>query len=220
MVKDFWMLSVPLHLQLHPCIPPSSSRLMVSVAIQHASCRCIVPCLGALSRAYCKCHKIDCGYCVKWLKLLCTSVVQSRPPPQGPQRYIGRWLGCTPNPNLWTPLTHAFLVMAHLTWRATNVRFFIVPCMRPSCVNQRLVLGCTNCGRPTLLLLPLLLLLLLLLLLTPVLVCLLLLLLVLLTPVVVCGSVASGMQCSLNIPKMLMVNSEMTKHFAPSCKGS
>ena len=54
-------------------------------------------------------------------KLLCTSVVQSRPPPQGPQRYIGRWLGCTPNPNLWTPLTHAFLVMAHLTWRATNV---------------------------------------------------------------------------------------------------
>ena len=29
--------SVPLHLQLHPCIPPSSSRLMVSVAIRHVS---------------------------------------------------------------------------------------------------------------------------------------------------------------------------------------
>ena len=56
-------------------------------------------------------------------------VVQSWPPPQGPQRYIGRWLGCTPNPNLWTPLTHDFLVMAHLIWRATNVRFFIVPCI-------------------------------------------------------------------------------------------
>ena len=57
-------------------------------------------------------------------------------------------------------------------------------------------------------------------LLTPVLVCLLLLLLLLLTPVVVCGSGASGMQCLLNIPKMPMVNFEMTKHFAPSCKGS
>ena len=45
-------------------------------------------------------------------------------------------LGCTPNPNLCTPLTHAFLVMAHLTWRATNVMFFIVPCMRPSDVNR------------------------------------------------------------------------------------
>ena len=77
-------------------------------------------------------------------------------------------------------------VMAHLTWRATNVRFFIVPCMCPSCVNRRFVLGCANSRRPTLLLL-----LLLLLLLTPVLVCLLLLLLLLLTPVVVCGSVAS-----------------------------
>ena len=113
------------------------------------------------------------------------------------QRYIGRWLRCTPNPNMWTPLTHAFLVMAHLTWRATNVRFFIVPCMRPSCVNRRFVLGCANSRRPTLPLLLLLLLLLLplllLLLLTPVLVCLLLLLLLLLTPVVVCGSVASGM---------------------------
>ena len=57
-----------------------------------------------------------------------------------------------------------------------------------------------------LLLLLLLMLLLLLLLLTPVLVCLLLLLLLLLTSVVVCGSVASGMQCLLNIPKMPMVN--------------
>ena len=35
------------------------------------------------------------------------------------------------------------------------------------------------------------------------LVCLLMLLLVLLTPVVVCGSVASGMQCLLNTPKMV-----------------
>ena len=68
------------------------------------------------------------------------------------------------------------------------------------------VLGCANFGRPTLLLLLLLLPLLLLLLLTPVLVCLLLLLLLLFTPVVVCGSVASRMQCLLNIPKMPMVN--------------
>ena len=29
--------SVPLHMQLHPCIPPSSGRLMVSVAIRHVS---------------------------------------------------------------------------------------------------------------------------------------------------------------------------------------
>ena len=63
------------------------------------------------------------------------------------------------------------------------------------------MLGCAKSGLPTLLLL-----LLLLLLLTPTLVCLLLLLLLLLTPVVVCGSVASGMRCLLNIPKMLMVN--------------
>ena len=35
--------------------------------------------------------------------------VQSRPPPQGPQRYIGRWLRCTANPNLWTPLHMLFL---------------------------------------------------------------------------------------------------------------
>ena len=54
------------------------------------------------------------------------------------------------------------------------------------------MLGCANSRRPTLLLLLVLVLL--------------LLLLLLLTPVVVCGSVASGMQCLLNIPKMLMVN--------------
>ena len=76
---------------------------------------------------------------------------------------------------------------------------------------KRLVLGCANSGQPTLLLLLLLLLLLsllllMLLLLTPVLVCLLLLLPLLLTPILVCGSVASGMHCLLNIPKMLMVN--------------
>ena len=35
--QRFWMLAVPLHLQLHPCIPPSSGRLMVSVAIRHVS---------------------------------------------------------------------------------------------------------------------------------------------------------------------------------------
>ena len=87
-----------------------------------------------------------------------------------------------------------------------NVRFFIVPCMCLSCVNWRYVLDCTNSGRPTLLLLLLLLLLWLLLLLTPVPVCRLLLLLVLLTPVPVCGSVASGMRCLLDTPKMLMVN--------------
>ena len=51
-----------------------------------------------------------------------------------------------------------FFVMARLTWRATNVRFFIVPCMCPSCVNWRFVLGCAGSGRPTLLLLLLLLL--------------------------------------------------------------
>ena len=99
------------------------------------------------------------------------------------------------------PVDTAFLVMAHLTWHATNIRFFLVPCMCPSCVNRIFVLGCANSGRPTLLLLLLPLPLLLLVLLTPVLVCLLLLLLLLLTPVVVCGSVASGMQCPLNIPK-------------------
>ena len=68
------------------------------------------------------------------------------------------------------------------------------------------MLGCANSRRPTLLLWLLPTLLLLRLLLTPVLVCLLLLLLLLLTPVVVCGFVASGMQCLLNIPQMLMVN--------------
>ena len=82
------------------------------------------------------------------------------------------------------------------------------------------MLGCANSGWPTLLLLLLLLPLLALLLLTPVLVCLLLLPLLMLTPVVVCGSVAAGMHCLLNIPKMRMVNREMTKHFARSCKGS
>ena len=85
------------------------------------------------------------------------------------------------------------------------------------------MLGCANSGQPTLLLLLLLLLLLVLLLLlllsASVVVCLLLLLLLRLTPVVVFGSVASGMQCLLNIPKMPM-DREMTKHFAPSCKGS
>ena len=50
-------------------------------------------------------------------------------------------------------------------------------------------------------------------------VCLLLLLLLLLTPVLVCRFVASGMQCLLNIPKMLMVNCKMTKNLASSCKG-
>ena len=35
--QRFWTLSVPLHLQLHPCIPPSSSKLMVSIAIRHAT---------------------------------------------------------------------------------------------------------------------------------------------------------------------------------------
>ena len=35
--QRFWMRSVPLHLQLHPCIRPSSSTLMVSVAIWHLS---------------------------------------------------------------------------------------------------------------------------------------------------------------------------------------
>ena len=87
-----------------------------------------------------------------------------------------------------------------------QIQSSIVRWMRRSYVNRRSVLGCANSGRPTLLLLVLLPLLLLLLLLTPVLVCLLLLLLVVLTPVVLCGSVASGMLCLLNIPKMLMVN--------------
>ena len=54
-------------------------------------------------------------YCVKWHKLLCTSIVPSQPAHLGPQQCIGAWLGCTPNPNLWTPLTLAFFVMAHLT---------------------------------------------------------------------------------------------------------
>ena len=119
--------------------------------------------------------------------------------------YIGRWLGCNPNPNLRTLLAHTFLVMAHLTSPATNVSFFIVPCMRQSCVNRRFVLGCANFARATLLLLVLLLL---------------LLLLLLLTPVMVCGFVASGMQCLLNIRKMLMVNCKMTKTLASSCKGN
>ena len=47
-----------------------------------------------------------------------------------------------------------------------------------------------------------------------------LLLLLLLTPVPVCGSVASGMRCLHNSPKMLMVNGEMIKNFAPSCRGN
>ena len=64
-----------------------------------------------------------------------------------------------------------------------------------------------NSGWPTLLLLLLLLLLWLLLLMMP-----------LITPVPVCCCVASGMRCLLNSPKMLMVNREMTKSFAPSCK--
>ena len=44
------------------------------------------------------------------------------------------------------------------------------------------------------------------LLLTPILVYLLSFRLLFLTPVVVCGTVASGMQCLLNIPKILMVS--------------
>ena len=43
------------------------------------------------------------------------STVPSLPPPRGPKDCIGRSLGCTPNLDQWTPLTHAFLVMAHLT---------------------------------------------------------------------------------------------------------
>ena len=39
----------------------------------------------------------------------------------------------------------------------------------------------------------------------------------LMTPVPVCGSVGSGMHCLLNTPKMLVVNWQMTKHFAESC---
>ena len=35
--SKIWMFLVPLYLQLHPCIPHSSSRLMVSVAIRHVS---------------------------------------------------------------------------------------------------------------------------------------------------------------------------------------
>ena len=54
-----------------------------------------------------------------------------------------------PEPKSVDPLTRAFLVMAHLTWRATNIRFFIVPCMCPSCVNRRFLLGCAHSGRPT-----------------------------------------------------------------------
>ena len=60
---------------------------------------------------------------------------------------------------------------------APHVRFFIVPCMRLSYVNQRFVLDCANSRPQTLLLLMMLLL---------------LLLLLLLIPVAVCGSVASG----------------------------
>ena len=67
-----------------------------------------MPCLDALSRAYCKCHRIDCVCCVKWRKLLCTTIVASLPSHPGSQQCIGRWLGCTSNPNLRTPLTHAF----------------------------------------------------------------------------------------------------------------
>ena len=35
----FWMLSVPLHLQLHPCIPPSSGKLMGAPRTQVAGNR-------------------------------------------------------------------------------------------------------------------------------------------------------------------------------------
>ena len=50
--------------------------------------------------------------------------------------------------------------------------------------------------------------------------CLLLLLFLLLTPVLVCGCVASGMQCFITIPKMLMVNYKMIKNLASRCKGN
>ena len=84
-----------LALQRHPYILASSGRLMVSIAIQHVSRHCIVPCLHALSTAYCKWHGIDCGCRMKWLKVLCTTVFPSRPPHLGPRHCIGRWLGCT-----------------------------------------------------------------------------------------------------------------------------
>ena len=138
---------------------------------------------------------------VKKSRLLCISVVQSRLLRQGPRRYIGKWLGCTPSPNLSIPLTPAFFVMADVTWRTSNVRFFIVLCMCPSCGKPTFVLGCANFGLPTFLLL-----LFLLLLSTRLSVCRLLLLFLLFRLVVTCVSVPSSMQCFINIPKMFMVN--------------
>ena len=67
---------------------PSSGRWMVFVGIWHVSSHCILPCLNALSRAYCKCHGIHCGCCVTWHKLLCTTIVPSRSLHQQPQQCI------------------------------------------------------------------------------------------------------------------------------------
>ena len=87
-------------------------------------------------------------------------------------------------------LKHGSFVRVHLTQRATNGTLFIVRCMCLSCVNRIYELDCANSGVLTLLLL------------LPRL----LLLMRMLSPVPVCESVAKGMQCLLNIPKMLMVN--------------
>ena len=182
------------------CIPPSSSSLMVSVAMWH---------LASLLTLHCALWHVVKGILQVpqdqlWLlrEMAEATLYFSRAKLASTPREVARMY---PQPKCVDP-THAFLMMAHLTWRATNVRFFIVLFMHRSCVNRRFVLGYSNCGRPTLLLLLFSLLLLLLLLLKPILVCIPLLLLLLLTPAVVCEFVTSGMQCLLNIPKMPMVN--------------
>ena len=81
----------------------------------HLACLLMLHC--ALSRRVVK-GKLQVPHDILWLlremaQATLYYTVPSWPPHPGPRQCIGRCLGCTPRPNLQTPLTHAFHAMAH-----------------------------------------------------------------------------------------------------------
>ena len=98
-------------------------------------------------KGICKCHKIDCGCGVKWHNLLSITIVPNGHPSLGARHCVGRWLGCTTDPNVesadtclfFLPTSHNVLRMQRSSLYLACVYlvsiqdvFWLVPPRRPT----------------------------------------------------------------------------------------
>ena len=106
---------------------------------------CHSACLVMLhSIAACNFHMIDCGFCVRLHKQLCTIAILCMLPLSRPHR-VGPWHECMLGPIVHLAVRHAFFfMMMQSTSRALNVEFISVPCMLLFCVHRRYVWHCAS----------------------------------------------------------------------------